>query len=183
VAPQALRTAADRCIVGQHAYVAITDGHVEEPIRTKQHTAPEGAAAARGPAGRFPRLGDKDVAHVGKARAVEAATRHGQRHAAIAVLRIREIDQVVRGEVRVQRDVVQAADEIGVHRGRSRDRCGIEDTIADEAQAAGTFGDEDGPPVRQERHAPGMGEAAGERHDAQPALRVRDNDHRVIRRQ
>src|SRR2546430_10562852 len=44
VAPQALRTAADRWIVGQHAYVAVADGHVQEPIRTKQHTAPEGAA-------------------------------------------------------------------------------------------------------------------------------------------
>ena len=91
-------------------------------------------------------VGDEDILDVGESGAAVPARapdrRGGMRGFVRAGLRIRKVDQPVLGEVRMQRDVHEAAE---THRADLRQRTqrgGIEHAFANHAQAAGALGHE-----------------------------------------
>ena len=79
--------------------------------------------------------------------------------AAGARFRIRQEDLSGFGEIRIERDVEQAALAFGLDGRNAGDRLGLECAHFDQAQAAGALGDEDGA-VGQKGQRPGVFEAA-----------------------
>jgi hypothetical protein len=55
---------------------------------------------------------------------------------------VREIDEFVLGESRVERDIQQARESLSRDRRKSGDQLGIEHAVANDPKTAGPFGDE-----------------------------------------
>ena len=108
--------------------------------------------------------------------AVEAGACDGEcRHGRILRigLRVREIDELVAAEVRVQNDVGKPADDGRANGRHTGDRRRIEHAVAHDAQPARAFRHEH-VAVRQERHAPRMIEVLGDDRDVNAALLGRE---------
>ena len=95
VAAQALGAKPYQRIVGQDAHVAIADGQVQQAVWPEEDAAAKRTATARRPASGLPGIGDEDIAHIGERSAVEAAARQRERDAALAVLRVRQVDELI----------------------------------------------------------------------------------------
>ena len=130
VAAEILREHSVARIVRNVAGVAVADRQIEHPVR------PDLGAAGR--SARAPRVGDENIRDVAERIAVEPAARERDRRvAAVALFHVREIEQTITFEVRVQDDRVQAAraQRIG---GPAGNRVGIELAAAHDAQAPGS---------------------------------------------
>jgi hypothetical protein len=87
-----LRVAADA--------IAIADRHIHHAIGAEVHAAGEVAAS-------LPGVGDEDLLDVTKRGALEMSARDRERRALLALLRIRDVDQLVVRELRVHGNEVQ----------------------------------------------------------------------------
>ena len=160
VAVEILREHAVARVVGDVAGIAVADGQIE-------HTVGPDLGAARGRA-RAPRVGDEDFRDVLERRAVEAAARERDRRvAAVALFHVREVEQAVTLEVRMQHDRVQAARAQRI-RGPARDRCRVELAAAHDAQVSGKLRHEKVGAARQKRQVPRPHESVRDRDDVNP---------------
>ena len=134
VAAEILRQHPVTRIVGGVARIAVADSQIEHLV------GPDLRASGRGTGA--PCVSDEDVRHILERGAVETAARERDRGvAAIALLHVREIEQMVAFEVRVQHDRVQAArtQRIG---GPAGNRLRIELAVAHDAQRSRELCDE-----------------------------------------
>ena len=169
-------------IVGRNtAVVAQTQDFAAQSIRILRISAcgahVEHAVAAEGNARSAGFRQNEDVLHVGKRAAIPAPARdRGGSFSAIQRLGVGEINEVIFGKSRMERDV-----HVAVHRSRparfsgpirgrsSRDRLGIKHAtvpwISNDPKAACAFGDEH-IAVRQEGQRPRIFEGLGDHHHA-----------------
>jgi hypothetical protein len=89
----------------------------------------------------------------------------------VARLGIAPVDEPVRREVRVERDVEQPALPARVHRRQSRDGLGKRSVGRNDAQATWSLGHQHFP-VRQERESPGVLQSLGHRDDIERDVRL-----------
>jgi hypothetical protein len=112
-----------------------------------------------------PRVGHEHVRHILERRAVETAARERDRGVpAVALFHVREIQQSVAREVRMQHDGVHAACVQRIRR-PAGDRFRIEFAAAHDAHISGKLRHEHVGATRQERHVPGAHESVRDRHD------------------
>jgi hypothetical protein len=143
-----------------HLLAVGAGGHVEHAVAAKDD--PRRRAAGTRP----PRFGHEQVLHLGQCRAVElAAGERRRQQAVLARLAVGEIEPAVLGEARMERDVHEAREPHRVDLRHPGHRRRVEDAVADDAQAAGTLGDEH-VPVGQPQHRPWVDEAVGDLDDA-----------------
>ena len=152
--------------------VAVADRHVDHAVLAERRFArrcPTGSPR-RGPctrrAPRRPSVARASVMRqrggsVARGRPLPVRQRSAVRSARRLRLVIREVDQLVLGEPRMEREVHQAGEPGRLHLRQAGDRRRIEHAVADDAQASGALGDEDAA-VGQKRHAPRLVEALGD---------------------
>ena len=105
-----------------------------------------------------PAVRQKDILHVDERGAVEpTAGQRGRRQSVFTRLRVRQVEQVILGEFRMEHDVEQAAQRQGFHGGHAGDWLGIEHAVLDQAKPSRTLGDQHAP-IGQEREAPRIDE-------------------------
>jgi hypothetical protein len=102
-----------------------------------------------------PVVGDEDVAHVLQCVAVKPAAGERDRRSTCGLFRIRQVQQMVLRELRVERDVEQAFLTGRMHARCAGDRPPLHDAVVNAPQAAVALGDEH-VAVRQKCKTPGM---------------------------
>ena len=162
VAVQCLRLRACARLVAGCRAIAVTHADVQHPVRTKDHAATIGAERA------FPRLCHQYVLHRGQPAIVEPGAGHSQCRGqpGLHLLGVRDIQQIVAGEIGMQNDIVQAADADIVERRQALNGFRIKHAIAHHAQAPATLGDQHGASIGQEHQPIGMRQAFRQLDDA-----------------
>ena len=115
------------------AVVAFADAHVEHAVLAERELRPEVDAA------RVPVIRDEQILHVDERLAIEAAAGERRRAFLLLALRVGQVDELVLRELRVHRDLEQAALADREHFRRSGDRLRVERAAADDAQLARPF--------------------------------------------
>ena len=114
------------------------------------------------------RIGDEDVLHVSERRsAIPLRAQYGGRRIAWAIrarLRVGQVDQAVLDELRMQRDIEQAAESRCQHLRHRPDRRRVQHAVLDLAQPPRALGDEHAP-IGKERDAPRAIDALGDEGD------------------
>src|SRR5690606_24202967 len=150
--------------VRNEAFHAVADRQEQVSLAVESHAAAEVA----GPI--VPRLGDEDLLDVLEAIVHEArAADRGRAEVAFTGVRVAEVDDLIRFEVGMQHDVVQAALTHRSDRRHTRDRV-RHLAVTDDAQLTAALRDEH-VAVRQPRDAPRVDEALGDGHDAELVAR------------
>ena len=178
-------------LLRRHRHVALAERDEERAVFVPRE--PRAVAAARGADTFVPRSldgnRDEDVLAVGERRTAVPSRAIDRRRrvsdCAWKRLRVRDVDQTVRRELRMQRHVERAAKARCQHRRQWTEWCRVEHAIANDPQTARPFGDEHAA-VGHERNAPRMIESLDRRHvDADAAARAqipRPGAERVDRR-
>ena len=159
-------------ILGALALPALTHGDKQMALRVEREPRAEVIGRVH------QRLGREDHLEVLQPAVAENGPRDAGAVAAIALGRIGQVDQPVRRELGIERDVEQPALAAGVNRRHALDRRGNQLPLAHDAQATGSLRDEDAR-VRQKRHAPRVLEPADHRDQLERRL-LRGNG--VLRR-
>ena len=146
-----------RRILSTLGQIAVTGRDIQHPIAAEYDARSEAAVGGAGAS--VPGLGDQNIFDVGERLAVPLPARNGQRRALHSAffhgLRIREVNQLVLGELRVEDDVHQACQTAGVNVRQAGDRLLVEDAVANDSQSALAFRDQHAA-VRQKCEAPRM---------------------------
>ena len=160
-----LRRVLDEIALGRDLAIAKRQEHMA--LAVERDLAAEVAAALRH---RLEQLLDVRQPIVFEARANQrggrrrAFLRAGRRRVA-DLLRVGDVKQAIRGELRVRRHFEQAALPLVHHRRHALDRVRQQLAIADNAQPPRAFGDQR-VAARQERDRPGLDEPLHVRHDS-----------------
>ena len=159
VRTQLLRVAADA--------IAIADRHVEHSVLAEVDAAGNVATG-------LPRVGDEDLFDVSERRSFQVAARDGERRSLRAQLRIRHVNELVVGELRMHRDEVQRVAPLPRRCRRCPHRLWFEDAVANQSKRAVLLCDQNRVRVG-ERDAPRMKESVGDGDDANlAALHVKN---------
>jgi hypothetical protein len=173
---------AQTVVVAAHAAqpVAVANGDVQRAVGSEQHSSCEVS-------GCFPRVGNKHLLNLTEFRAIETPASDRERAALRTSFGIRDVDEVVLRELRMDDDRVQTVcSGFGrcrcsrTRRWRRRRRHGrsfphwlrIEYAVADDTQTSRAFGDQY-VPVGQKGDAPRVNQPGRNRDDANLLLGIR----------